>query len=570
MTIQSEALPPLYTPRLILATHYFQCPLVQSFRKRAIFSQVSRNFNKPLANYLAPSSEQEMEDVVMGGGHSQDQPPKWKLDTLPAEIHRLIVSHLAPTGSDIQVYGRRAKIHLKNANFAHRCLREWVPAFMFRDMTLLHVQPNMASSLSYFGASHEAAELRKHVKSIQVKVPSAIRWEVDTHVPFDFIDDITASRLCKSFGLTEREDMNNEQQDYCANYHRALVEPFTDNRRWYKLLSSAIQTWPQIFNQFPNVNDLSVGICERDEHPWGTSTHQFVCQYGPTVLSHPDPKFVEDPTANLAWASSIILQAAPHTVKTLGLSAANLDSLNSFSTVNRLLSMVYSRNTFLDGPHLDGITSLTLDVRGVEGTHGSKDWHGDTGSIGMARYWTRVLKAMKNLKYLDIQDILYPDCSFTEGEESYTYACVLEWILPAIDFPKLETLRLRDSLVSRETLPKLLSRKMPSLKSVVLDEVHILLPETIEDEGGEAEESSLFKGQTWLEACQWLTSHFPGVEVHLVRPLMTLYKRTDSPQNVPRRLHSDWIRCIAKVKGVTLVSTGEYRNVVGPARNPPR
>jgi hypothetical protein len=92
------------------------------------------------------------------------------LDVLPSELRKLKVSFLAPSGSDGERYARNGKIHLKNANMAARCLHEWVPEFMFRDMSLLHVSVDIASHLERFAITKENASYLKFVKTIQVKV----------------------------------------------------------------------------------------------------------------------------------------------------------------------------------------------------------------------------------------------------------------------------------------------------------------------------------------------------------------------------------------------------------------
>ncbi|KAF2176385.1 hypothetical protein K469DRAFT_742993, partial [Zopfia rhizophila CBS 207.26] len=130
---------------------------------------------------------------------SSPTPPT--LDALPSELRKLIVSHLAPSGDDCTRYARGGKIHLKNANLAHSCLREWVPEFLFRDMVLPHVLVGMSSQLERLTYSQpDGAELLKHVKTVQVKVPPAIRWEADTTELFDYVHDITDQRLTKKFG----------------------------------------------------------------------------------------------------------------------------------------------------------------------------------------------------------------------------------------------------------------------------------------------------------------------------------------------------------------------------------
>jgi hypothetical protein len=90
------------------------------------------------------------------------------LATLPSELRRIIVTHLGPASPDELVPG--CKIHLKNANLAHRCLREWVPEIMFRNMVLEHVIVGQASHLERFAAHANDPKLLTHVKYIQVQV----------------------------------------------------------------------------------------------------------------------------------------------------------------------------------------------------------------------------------------------------------------------------------------------------------------------------------------------------------------------------------------------------------------
>jgi hypothetical protein len=102
------------------------------------------------------------------------------LDVIPSELRKLIVSFLAPSGSDRERYARNGKIHLKNANMAARCLHEWVPEFMFRDMSLLHVSVDNASHLERFAIAEDNASYLKFVKTIQVKVRYAYSARIGT------------------------------------------------------------------------------------------------------------------------------------------------------------------------------------------------------------------------------------------------------------------------------------------------------------------------------------------------------------------------------------------------------
>lgn len=89
------------------------------------------------------------------------------LDSLPSELRKLIVSHLAPDPNNMKPGCKR---HLKNANLAHSCLREWVNEYMFQAMMLKHVLFGLSCHLEIFAVSQENTELLPYVKHISVQV----------------------------------------------------------------------------------------------------------------------------------------------------------------------------------------------------------------------------------------------------------------------------------------------------------------------------------------------------------------------------------------------------------------
>ncbi|KAF2260997.1 hypothetical protein CC78DRAFT_536026 [Lojkania enalia] len=445
----------------------------------------------------------------------------WTLDALPSEIRRLIVSHLTLDWPYQTRYTKGAKIHLKNANLAHRCLREWVPGFLFRDMVLTHVLPGIVSQLQAFSVDPAAAALLRHVRSIQVQVPPAIRWEIRTTDPFDFIDDITNNRLTKKFSVKDPNEMSLEQQEYCSNYHQALVEPFTDNRTWHRLLNSAIHFWPQIFTRFPNLRHIGVGVCERVDHPASTYTNLFIQEHGREVIHEVNPPYVEDATVNLAWASSIVLQSAPPSVSSLQLSATHNDNLSSFANVNRLLGMVYRSTAFLTDTRLVNIKNCTISIKGVAGTHGAKNWHGDTGSAGMVRYWRKVLSAMPNLTHLTLRlDVEGRDLRFTNLEDSDPNGCILEWLLTDLNLDGLKELVLSDFLLRTDTINKIIGENTPTLTKLVLYHAKISLLEPNADFTFRDEQ--YLNGAGWLGVCRGLTAKMPNLKCELIRPTSSL------------------------------------------------
>lgn len=90
------------------------------------------------------------------------------LNTVPAELRKLIVSYLAPSPNYLRP---GCKKDLKNANLAHSCLRESVPEYMFRDMALpIYVDIKMSSRLELFAVHPEIVGLSRYVKHIQIQV----------------------------------------------------------------------------------------------------------------------------------------------------------------------------------------------------------------------------------------------------------------------------------------------------------------------------------------------------------------------------------------------------------------
>ena len=115
---------------------------------------------------LALSRPSDEMDVSMAD-HGRVPPT---LDTLPSELRKLIVSFLAPA----YLYPG-SKQALKNANLAQRCLREWVPEYLFRDMALLHVMTGITSHLEYFTTHPDTADYTRYVKRVVIKVCSHSR-----------------------------------------------------------------------------------------------------------------------------------------------------------------------------------------------------------------------------------------------------------------------------------------------------------------------------------------------------------------------------------------------------------
>lgn len=357
-------------------------------------------------------------------------------------------------------------------------------------------------------------------------------------------------RLCHNYDAETPDDLTNEQRQYCGHYHRALVEPFVDNRRWYVLLRNAQQSWGQVFHYFPNLQHIGVGCCERVDHPTGTYTNVFVSQFGRHVTCEAEPPFVEDPTINMAWASALVLEGAPQTVRSLQLSMANMDNFNSFATVNRLLSIVYRNSQFLSLQPPLGVTELSITLRGVDGLHGELEWTGDTGSAGLLRYWKKVLGALRNLRYLEFREEVgdSPNLAFTSGEETDSNDNVVVWLLHHLKHNRLETLRLRDFFLDPDWFRDMFFTDWPNLKNIILDNTSLRW--STEDKGQEEHEQPSeitvrdhHNEKAWMRICQFLSNEYPSVNIHINQPAswgeiggnyILLSKDVEELQRLPR------------------------------------
>ncbi|KAH7095106.1 hypothetical protein FB567DRAFT_586436 [Paraphoma chrysanthemicola] len=472
------------------------------------------------------------------------------LDSLPSELRRIIVSYLAPL-SDELVPG--CKKHLKNANVAHSCLREWAREYLFRDMPLNHVLVGMSSHLECFVANPENTELLKYIKHVRVQVPPGLRWEVGTDDPFGHhLDDQTSHRLHRHHGVSGYQ-LNQEQRQYNADYHRAMVEPFTDNRSWYRLLRAADASWGQIFRRLKSLEEISVGCCDIVDQPPPTYTHTFIRQHGRDIINQPYPKFVEDATVNVAWASVLVVKAAPASVRRLQVSMANMDNFNSFATVNRLLGLSYQGFYELS----KDITRLSLTLSGIAGTHGSRDWHGETGSAFTARYWKSTLNKLANLQHLELQNdmSLNEDLMFSDMQMSDPKACILDWILPGLIVEQLRTLHLRHFLLDNATVETTFAGHWPLLEKLVFDEVLLMQRE---EEGINFRRNKIehLLGKSWVDLCRALAESLPALRIILDRPTSNVNDVDDY------RLHPTYLEQLSKLPQVHLIARGPYSQMV--------
>lgn len=390
-------------------------------------------------------------------------------------------------------------------------------------------------------------------------MPPAVRWEVGLQSPFaHHIEEIVNERLFKKFRVKNVREMSDSQIQYCRDYYRAMIGPFTDNRRWHQLLTAANRSWGRIFRFFENLEEISVGTCERVDQPRPTFTNTFILQHGPLVVEDAFPSFVEDSTVNTAWASSVISRSAPPTVRTLHLSMANMDNFTTVATVNRLLSLSY-RCPDLDQNSVR-VTRLSLSLRGVTGIHGDRDWHGDTGSAGSLRFWKKTLGSFHMLQHLELHNELSLDenIRFSELERSDTKACLLDCILPGLVLDQLRTLRLCDFLLDRASIVNTLSGHWPRLHAVTLDDVQLMFQRG--DGPSPLFDLDHLQGQSWVEVCSALLEKYPSLKIELNRPVSNINDVEDF------RLHRKYIEKLQHMGGVHLDCSGLYGSLVKPAK----
>lgn len=350
-------------------------------------------------------------------------------------------------------------------------------------------------------------------------MPPALRWEVGTDGPIFSREALTRERLYTSLGVQSSGEMTDHQRRYCRQYHRAMVEPFINNQRWTQLMISAGDTWRYILAKFDNLETIEVASCERTNQPWGTSTHSFVLEHGKSVLNEESPAYVEDDTINKGWASALLLTQLPtQNLRACSLTWAQTDNLNSFATVNRLLTSSYEMGINVH----NSLTHLDLTLEGVYGTHGSRDWHGNTGTAGGVRFWKRAINAMTNLQSLTLRDDLShdEDKMFTSQEMTDAHGHPMEWLLHGIINKSLRTLRLEDLELNHWGVDAMLTTIPAALTTLVLVDC-VLVDRKDDDESinrnAFAERHIL--GYTWEQLCNRHVSCCPERLLRLVRPV---------------------------------------------------
>lgn len=414
-----------------------------------------------------------------------------RLSDLPSELLSIIVGHLAPSYENRFKPGQ--KKDLQSANFAHRCLRQWVPQFLFRNMCLMVVTFGLSSKLEGMLLDPLGLELAKHTRNVQLKVPPTIREEVDETPRTSF--ESTTLRLLSRFGVQDEKSLTFEQREFCFSYDFAMVVPFK-NIRWIHLFPQAQHACMQVFRQLPKLEHVEVGICGRVDHPDPTTTNAFIKRWGRDVITHENPACVEDPILNLTWASGVIIQTIPEKVKSLHLSAANLVVLSWLTYEQHDIPYNPARN-------LLSVTNLTLDIRGIQGTHHSTpDWYTrPKATTEMVRYWAKTINSLPKLVHLQLNG------KFGDVIEKHRdkIDLALRWLLPTVKQP-LQSLSLRNFGMSVDILLGCLLVFGSSLKSLVLDEIVMLDCEYEEEEA------------PWLMLATWAKDYTRGTRIRVNHP----------------------------------------------------
>ncbi|KAF2813661.1 uncharacterized protein BDZ99DRAFT_495312 [Mytilinidion resinicola] len=443
------------------------------------------------------------------------------ITTLPVELLRLIVGHLAPswhictTEKTYRHFTRlSSKEDLKNANLAHSCFRQWVPEFLFQDMTLNILITGMSSQLERLLLDPLGAKISKYIKRVQVQVPPAIQWEFRYEQEADNLEDNTKIKLCNQLKVRKVEDLTDEQQDFCEQYHACMVEPFTTSTRWFGLVAFAYSSCKAIFPMLPKLEHVGCGICLPEDFPPPTSTNSFVRRWKDDVAAV-TPDYIYDFDVNLAWISGVVLRSMPLHVKSLDMAAANLTNLSRFRTVNRLLFIMCKSHKLSQNPvHRLGtmaVTELSLTIGGARGTYGTETWDGHTGSIGMVKYWADAINMCPNLTRLALtgerMEPFKPNGA--GGLSNDLDHGWMSWLFRSlVSLHHLESFSLNDFAIRCETIPKIFNLMPKSLRCVSFRQVYIDLEDCKHEH---THEHVAF--ETWIEQVAWLKENFPSLAV---------------------------------------------------------
>jgi hypothetical protein len=300
------------------------------------------------------------------------------------------------------------------------------------------------------------------------------------------------------------KQLTDDQAYFCQQYHDAMVEPFIDSGRWYRLLEHASATCFRVFPRLPKLEHIECGICLPKNHPAPTTTNTFMRRWKDEVASIDlRVPFVEDYDPNLAWISGVILHSMPPQVKSLRLWAANLANLHRFNMVNRLLSRTYRFYKLSTNPAKQpmAVKNLTLCVGGYPGTHGNATWAGDTGSIGLVKYWADVINGLPNLTHLAIigeMDTYSPHDNLPPTPVS-DHAW-MTWLFGRLSVPHLESLALQKLEIHDRSWRDIFKFMPKSLKRLLVDGIF----------------SYGFQGDAhWIEQMTWLVNYFPSLKATL-------------------------------------------------------
>jgi hypothetical protein len=337
--------------------------------------------------------------------------------------------------------------------------------------------------------------------------------------------------------------MTEEQKQYCAEYHEAMIKPFTQSWRWYQLAHTAKCTFFRVFSHFDNLTSISVACCERVDQPRPTYTSTFILQSGKSVTEKENPRCVEDAAVNMGWASAAILHTAPLHVQNLQLSMANIDHFGALATVSQVLRIGYDKPPLVVLKNLVNITRLSLSVRGIAGTHGPPDPPRQGPSADAVWFWRHKINHMPHLRYLELIESFSATCetSFSDLEETNSTASILPWLLPHLALKELLELRLRGFALQTHDLEDALGGHWPQLQKITLDEIRLM---DGSDDDYATEEH--MEGLTWLDICHSIMAKQPGVRIHLERPSSTCFALD------PALVEGQYIEELARIPGVVV------------------
>lgn len=356
-----------------------------------------------------------------------------------------------------------------------------------------------------------------------------------------FTGALYAREVTKKY-IWQRNDWHNsddqtkrvERDQFCSEYFKMMVAPFSNEYDIADLKSAADQSWLYLFKHFPKLEAISAKSCLRSDHPSTTSTHAYLQQCDKTIVDR--LHFAEDVTYSLAWTSMAILLASPSSVRELDICVTS-----DFTVPGDFYGLVKDRQRFhrltnISCDEGEGIwrslTKLSLSFPGVEGRYGYPDEvHGSPWPSSI-RFWKERISSLSALRHLQLKytpkyhglGILGSD-TIQKVLCKTKDACALDYFFFTLELENVQVLEICDFLFHESTIDALLSLSTPKLQKLVLNDIKISPHDATHDGTCDVPRSGARypgyrRGASWLRLCEGLDDMSMGMTITRVnRPI---------------------------------------------------